>query len=746
MSRSVQLAFFFVVSLALHAAGLWAAAGHLEPRTAKPVAEVALVDRELFFRQAERGETRASAPLSADDRLSPALPEAARPSQSQASLDRAPAAAAPDAEPDRREPTTAPRAMARLEMPTVEPSPSPRRDPAAIEPMDADRSAPSDAEKRAPERVSGITAAPPPAAVPPAAQRSAAEALQAGTPERVPNAGPGREAQIAVAPPLQPSSDAAEAARAPAAAPEEPVQRPLETEAELSARAAEPLPRTAPEAPARGAADIIANAPADLPSQPEPPKAEAEAAPPLAAADVARLEPPGTRAPAGEAVSATPAPPLAPRPVEPVTEEAPAPLPTQPERLAARGSIVIGRAPAPSAPAPEVARNEAEDAPPVAAAEPERLDRSDTRATASRAAPSTIGPPPRAPSAPLADDAAPPPPNAPDRLAALEPRPPLRGTLPPPHIVPREARTATAGGLPPLAPAPAENPRLSRAQPDAPPRERETAAVVPSQPAPPAVRLDAPPPQPAPPLPPSPDQAPPREAPPPEVAALDPAPANERITATDEPAAGRNEAADWFVRSYPGGDCFFPVRVASSDDDALLGYGVEAESVRLFRDAFAQTLGSEADIEWRPLTDAQCTGISFARLVLGGSGPSLQIELERKELEPGVALAGQVSGTRFDFVTLLVVDDSGVVHNVLEYLQPGDEELVFSVPVHPVDDGADRVQLIMAVAASEPLAVLQSTAPLHSDDFFPDVLRQARQAGAALELGLEDFVILGSPR
>jgi hypothetical protein len=260
------------------------------------------------------------------------------------------------------------------------------------------------------------------------------------------------------------------------------------------------------------------------------------------------------------------------------------------------------------------------------------------------------------------------------------------------------------------------------------------------------VRLDAPPPQPAPSLPPPPDQAPPREASPAEVAALDPAPADERITATDEPAAGRNDAADWFVRSYPGGDCFFPVRVASTDDDALLGYGVEAESVRLFRDAFAQALGSEAEIEWRPLTDAQCTGISFARLVLGGSGPSLAIELDRKELDPGVPLAGQVSGNQFDFVTLLVVDDSGVVHNVLEYLQPETAELTFSVPVHPVDDGADRVQLIMAVGASEPLAALRSTESVHSDDFFPDVLRQARQAGATLELGLEDFVILGGPR
>jgi hypothetical protein len=184
------------------------------------------------------------------------------------------------------------------------------------------------------------------------------------------------------------------------------------------------------------------------------------------------------------------------------------------------------------------------------------------------------------------------------------------------------------------------------------------------------------------------------------------------------------------------------VRVAAKGDDAIRGYGLQAESVHMFRQAFAQALGSEPNIDWRPLTDAQCSGISFTRLILGGSAPSVHIGLPRKTLETGEELAGRVTGSRFDFVTLLVVDDSGVVHNVLEYLRPETGELEFSVPVHPVDDGKDRVQLIMAVGASSPLAALKSTTPVHSDDFFPELLSQARAAGTTLELGLEDFVIL----
>ncbi|HUF45761.1 MAG TPA: hypothetical protein VMN43_10490, partial [Aestuariivirgaceae bacterium] len=85
------------------------------------------------------------------------------------------------------------------------------------------------------------------------------------------------------------------------------------------------------------------------------------------------------------------------------------------------------------------------------------------------------------------------------------------------------------------------------------------------------------------------------------------------------------------------------------------------------------------------------------------------------------------------------------VHNVLDYLRPAASGAEFSFPVHPVDDGMDRVQLIMAVSASMPLAALNRTTAVHSDDFFPELLKQAREAGALLDLGLEDFVILDRP-
>jgi hypothetical protein len=337
--------------------------------------------------------------------------------------------------------------------------------------------------------------------------------------------------------------------------------------------------------------------------------------------------------------------------------------------------------------------------------------------------------------------------SVPERVPVRDARPVLRGTLRPPLIPPREPEIARRLDAPEQARAPVGEVRLRGTRPSEAVVGSLRLGAVPSRAAPPVERLSARAVQPVPSRSlsaPGPGTA--TQAPPQRLAARAPAAGGVRLQASDRPTLSGSDPADRFTRTYTGGECFLPVRVASRDGGGIRGYGLQADSLDMFRQAFAQALGSEPDIDWRPLTDAQCAGISFARVVLGDAAPGIDIGLASKKLGFGDPLAGRATGTVLDFVTLLIIDDSGVVHNVLDYLHPETAELEFSIPVYPVDDGEDRVQLIMAVAASEPLALLESTIPVHSDDFFPDLLAQARQTGATLDLGLQDFVILATPR
>jgi hypothetical protein len=606
MRQGLKLTFFFVVSVALHGAGMWAAAARVEPGSKEPKAEVAIVDRDLFFRQATRIEARTSRSESVSARLSPQSAEAVRPSQPAASILPAPALAATETEPARHQAAPPPpSAAANLDVAKVAAPPPPRREAVAPESIEAEPMEPV------------------------AAARVAAPAPLAAATARLERSPDVAQAERRRASPL---------ASAPAGAR---LERSAGTGAPPPGRAAEPLARTASDAAARRPLDVVANVEAVPPPAHAPAAGNAEAAPPPPAVESARLAPSSPPAPAGEVA-----------------------------RLQTPRDDV-----APAAPSP-----------------------------------------------------------APDRLAAQDGRPALPGTVPPPLIPPRQAASPESEAAPVLAPAPVEGLRLSATLPGEIVTDRPSVAEAPRQLAPPVAPKIARAPQRAPSLAsPAPQPAPAPQS----LAALPPA----APTVPVEIARADPEAD--FTRSYREGECFFPLRVAALDGSAIRGYGVQAESVRLFSEAFAKALGTDPEVEWRPLTNAQCTGISFTRVILGNSAPGIRIELSRKQLAAGERLSGRAIGNRHEFVTLLVVDDSGIVHNVVDYLYSGPAEIVFSVPVYPVDQGMDRVQLVMAVGASLPLPALKSTEAMHSDDYFPALLRQVRETGADMELGLEDFVILG---
>jgi hypothetical protein len=642
MSHAIKLMAFFIISVALHGAGLWAAAGRYEPHEPDVPAGVAIVDRDLFFRQAERISSQASSPVSVTDRITPRSAGTVRPSQPGESLASAPAEAAGEAEPERHAPASPAGAMARLDLATVEPAPAPRRQASTPDGIDA--------ERREPVRMSGIEATAPVAATRPQAQPSTPAPVSAQAPEALAPSGAERRASLVIAPPVRPAGTLRPAARAPAP---------------------EPVARAAAEAARPGSLDTIARAPAA--------RTRLDAPAPAVTAHIERGEPQ-----AAQAMSAAESPRLA----------SPG---TRPADMAARDEIASRPADRPVA--PESVSESVSETATVTAAE-------------AAAAPTAVP------------------------VQVARDRPELRGTLPAPLLAARQPQAAQVADSSRAAPAirrpQAGGPRMRPSLPDEP--DRATAAApshaMPAEPPAPALRSSVP------------DPPPVSTPAPQQLAALAPDTPARRLESSDPPS-GRNDPADRFTRAYQGGECFFPLRLASSDGAAIRGYGVRAESVDMFRQAFAEALGAAPTVDWRPLTDAQCAGISFTRLVLGDSAPSVRIALERKELGMGHDLAGKVTGSRLEFVTLLVVDDSGVVHNVLDHLTAAGADLAFDIPVQPVDDGADKVQLVMAIGASRPLPALESTLPMHSDDFFPALRDQAVDTGAVLELGLEDFVILG---
>ncbi|MFN3482563.1 MAG: serine/threonine-protein kinase, partial [Rhabdaerophilum calidifontis] len=161
-----------------------------------------------------------------------------------------------------------------------------------------------------------------------------------------------------------------------------------------------------------------------------------------------------------------------------------------------------------------------------------------------------------------------------------------QGTASPDPEPDESAEPAARPGLQPAAAPPSEPPRaeppVTPTQPSQPPPLPAIAAQEVKEPAVPA-----------------------RPVPEPPGPSPDPAPA----PSTSLPAA---MTAEDFVARYPPASCFLlTLRKAGPRKADIEAFGSEVKDIEAFDRAFARSLGYEADIQFRAVSDAQCPAIEF---------------------------------------------------------------------------------------------------------------------------------------
>jgi hypothetical protein len=634
-----NLAVPFAVSLVLHGVASWVMWERFEPRPEKSGTMVEILDRELFFRQAQREIIEPVEPMAPTERL-PALPSEAALVPSAPAESPSPVTAVPVV-PEQR--LAAARTVRSAHIVTGSP----------VGPVD------EGPERFLPGSAAGRLASAEVARDVPAAEINQHPAL-AATPEVRP-ARPvarlmtARSQPAAIKTPVGPRQMFAAAAREQHLAPAEPV----EPRARLAAVAAgEPLSAIEHKAaaPRPGAVEVAAST-----------------RPPAAAVDVVRRRP--------QARGATTSPGIA--PVGMI------------ESLGPKPAHIDGTIPV---------------APAVAPVPPQAATPASVPAPAADARPATA----------LS--------SAPSRLATIESRQPVENaaTL---AVTPRRAGTV------PLPPGAEMVTAKRQVEPTAALRRAPAIAVD-------SARMQLP-------ASPEPDWTAPSS---PQGVVIGTAPAD-----TVTPVRARRPTHDTaegelprptgidlgaeFNASLSVGECFFAARPISRDGTEIISYAARIESVQRFEQAVAQALNANQRIGWHRITEDQCASISFLRLVLGTSAPSLNVRLDRNEIENGSVLAGHIADKPSKVFTVLLVDDNGVVHNMFEHLRSGPDGIELSATVYATGDGRNRVQLVMAVAADAALPALASTQRIHGDEFFQQLYEQAREFGATLELGLDHFVL-----
>jgi len=218
---------------------------------------------------------------------------------------------------------------------------------------------------------------------------------------------------------------------------------------------------------------------------------------------------------------------------------------------------------------------------------------------------------------------------------------------------------------------------------------------------------------------------------------------NSPSSLTPVPGISLAEKVRSYIEKYDGGNCFFVVPVAISEHAAVIeGFGSSIEPFRSLDTAFQRSIGFEADIGVREVTEQQCPAISFLARLRGENARAPHLDIDREALHNGEVLNGMVDhyGTRQ--VALFLVSDDGTVQNLSSLLKPGTDAKTFNIGMKRPEGTAGRQpQLLIAVTSASLVNALQLGEPSKADHFFVQVLSEAAKSGTPLSAAARYFML-----
>jgi len=188
-----------------------------------------------------------------------------------------------------------------------------------------------------------------------------------------------------------------------------------------------------------------------------------------------------------------------------------------------------------------------------------------------------------------------------------------------------------------------------------------------------------------------------------------------------------------FIRQFEGGDCFLAVPAATSRRTAEVeGYGLGKEQFDEL-DRAIQANGLKAKIDVRLITKAQCAALAFIRPPLSFIADPQSLDVKRAKLQMGDTLEA-AAGAAAANLSLLIVDDEGIVHDVSNQLRPSAKGREFAMRLQTVH--LPHTWLLIAIASPQHIGALTSVQSAAAKDFFPSLGAEIKQLAKRPDVSL----------
>ena len=204
--------------------------------------------------------------------------------------------------------------------------------------------------------------------------------------------------------------------------------------------------------------------------------------------------------------------------------------------------------------------------------------------------------------------------------------------------------------------------------------------------------------------------------------------------APNDPSAGRAlTELIARIRGHQGAPCLLalPQLRNGADPELVLMAAQEAAIQQFMSDVFA---GASAIPDQRPLLidGRQCAALEFLRAQTTYPAFRLSLSVAARDVASGGNLIGSVANAAGSYLSLLLVDDNGVVQDLGEFVGFSGGKASFDVPLTRNGAPRDTSQLLIAVATPTRPKALDAQAGQLAEDFFAalasDVQSDARFA------------------
>ena len=158
------------------------------------------------------------------------------------------------------------------------------------------------------------------------------------------------------------------------------------------------------------------------------------------------------------------------------------------------------------------------------------------------------------------------------------------------------------------------------------------------------------------------------------------------------------------IRAHRGPDCF--LALPRKDGVGRVGLELLAAGDAAFSQFTATVLpgASGKYRQTRALLDPrQCPAVTYIRGSRNYPVTRLGLHLEAGKVISGDRIAGELRGTAGKYVSLLLIDNNGVVQDLKRFTSHSGNLIRFDVPVTRNGAARDTVQLLLAIASDRPL-------------------------------------------